>query len=136
MWKILLSSIFYSLENIFAKIAVETEHWSSTQLIIKRYAYFGLVVILYVLSQNGTVIRDFKNPSRLKYPILIGLASLFGGLFLYQSFATQGLAVAVPAVNGASVLITTLFGFFILKESVTYRKITGVIFLIVGLLLL
>ena len=136
MWTILLSSIFYSLENIFAKIAVETEKWSSTQLIIKRYAYFGIITIIYMLFQNGTIIKDIKNPMRLKYPILIGFASLLGGLFLYKSFATQGLAVAVPAVNGASVLLTSLFGVCILKESVTYRKISGIILLITGLLLI
>ena len=136
MLDIVLSSIGYSIENILAKLAITQQNWNPIQLIIKRYAYFGIMVILYLLFFNfKTIQTDFKDPTRLKYPILIGIMGVVGGIFLYKSFGSRGIAVAVPAVNGCSVLLTALFGFFVLKEGISIQKTIGIIFIIFGLIL-
>lgn len=136
MLNIIISSVGYSIENILAKLAISGQHWDPIQLILKRYSYFGIIVILYlVLFDMSTIQSDFNDLTSLKYPILIGLASLLGGLFLYRSFKSYGLAITVPAVNGSSVLFTTLFGIFVLKESIGIKKIIGILFLLFGLLL-
>ncbi|HHF55480.1 MAG TPA: DMT family transporter [Thermoplasmatales archaeon] len=122
---ILTASLMWALEPIFAKLAYASADFLHTSAI--RAIFACLTSLLYI------AIRDIKKislPSRYLPPLLYiaFVGTLFADLIYFLALTM------VPVINAVIIghmqpLFIVLFGFFILKESLTRYDYAGMIFM-------
>lgn len=117
---------------------------------MNNFIFFLLVLFNALLSVGGSVLfkygTKYSNGFHLNisnFEFNISLISMIG-LFLYcVSFilgmclvATNDLTKLIPSVNGLVFIFTILSGYFIFAESITIFKIMGIIFILLGIMLI
>ncbi len=122
----------WGMWGLFGKLASRTV--TSKNLIL--LGTIGALVIypIYFLF----FFRDFKFESRIPayyYALLAGLVGSLGAIFFYLSLS-KGEASKVVVITALYPALTVLLSYFLLKESMSPCKIAGIIFAIVGILLL
>ncbi len=98
------------------------------------FALPALLLTPYMLKKHrsnlGKCLREYKIPS-----LIIGLGSFGTYLIILFVFQFSYVSYVVP-VRETSVAIGALFGFFLLKEKITYRKVFTVLAITAGLILI
>jgi uncharacterized membrane protein len=89
-------------------------------------------LIMKVSGQNLTFTKD-----GIKFLLLAGLLNGAGEIFYITTLAKGGsLTLNYPIVIGATTLVIFLLSYFLLKEQINTIKIIGVVFTIIGIVLL
>ena len=107
--------------------------------------FSGIINFIFILSyilfiERDTIIKDFHKIKNDKIALLL-LVFITFCIFIVIDYATFELlkihkAYLIEAVIAIYPLITMLFGYLILNETVSYIHFLGVIFIITGLVLL
>lgn len=93
-----------------------------------RYLVASTVFIVYLSFRSTLVLSNV-------YQVLVGVIVGIGTIFYYEGLRRVK-AAQVGALELATPFFAALFGFFILKEHVTFMQIVGIALLIVGVYLL
>lgn len=133
------SWIIYTLYSFFG--------WGFLSLLIKMLVSRGVSVII-LLTYMYTFVSMFilieillkkikiSLPGSLPYFVGIGL---FSSIFNYFNFYAVSIAPNVGyvnAINASSISMVTIFSVLFFKDELSYRKLTGVVGVTLGLLLL
>lgn len=125
---ILLCTLFYALFEIFAGLAGgKVNDWLAAVL----YNSIGSVVplVVYVISRH----KGKSTVSGMLFAGLAGVAILLFSVVLARIFNRGGnLTYIIPVVYGGAIVLSSLFGWLILKDKVTGLQALGLVFIVVG----
>ena len=96
-----------------------------------------IFVIIASLNLAGERLREFSNLTALQAILLVasGITTSLSWIFYYRAMK-DGLVSYVAAIDKASILITLVLSFVLLKEPVTLRVVLGGILILGGMLVL
>jgi transporter family protein len=129
----ILSMVFAGLTSVLAKYGLQNIS-----------ADFGLgirttVIFIAITAINliGSKYKEFSNLTQLQLLLLIasGITTTLSWLFYYRAMK-DGLVSYVAAIDKASIIITLLLSFLLLKEPVTPKIIAGGILIFAGMIVL
>ena len=135
MWFVLalLSAIFAALTSILAKVGIEgvnSNLATAIRTVVVVVMAWGMVFLTN--AQNG--IAEISKRSWL-FLVLSGLATGVSWLCYYKALQDGQASVVVP-IDKLSILVTIAFSYFVLKEKLTKKSMTGLVLMTAGTLLL
>ena len=124
----LLSLVFEGIGLSGYVYAIRQSNWETTNLYVIFFLTFWTAVYLIYKKQ-------FKKPKFSKNVIALTGFSLIGTLAVSIGIEKASSAVVFP-VSSLSPLITSILGIILLKEKLLKYKLVGVVFIILGLVLM
>ena len=141
---LVIVTVSYAGYNLFIKLS-SSQNINNTNSIAATLSLqvFALVVTsifsVYLFSKGE---RIFVLPSKsYLYAIFGGISIGFaeiGYFYLFNAANPNGplnANTAIPVILGGTILITMIFSFYIFRESFSYQKILGTLFIIFGIYL-
>ena len=141
---LVIVTVSYAGYNLFIKLS-SSQNINNTNSIAATLSLqvFALVVTsifsVYLFSKGE---RIFVLPSKAYlYAIFAGISIGFaeiGYFYLFNAANPNGplnANTAIPVILGGTILITMIFSFYIFRESYSYQKILGTLFIIFGIYL-
>ncbi|MGC1239963.1 MAG: EamA family transporter [Chryseosolibacter sp.] len=129
----ILSMIFAGLTSVLAKYGLQNIS-----------ADFGLgvrttIIFLIITAINlvGAKYKEFTNLTNLQLGLLIasGITTTLSWIFYYRAMK-DGPVSYVASIDKASIVITLLLSFLLLKEPVTPKILAGASLILAGMLIL
>lgn len=131
-----LTIIFYALFDFFLKLSSERIHAGLGGFIINLTSALVLLIFIVLLRLKGEVVTNIR-PGGVLYSLAAGISIGLVTIFFMKMFASGvNLSIGVPFVRIGMVLLASLLGIFILKESVTAKYLIGFFLSLLGLYLL
>ena len=129
----ILSMIFAGLTSVLAKYGLQNIS-PDFGLGIRTTIIF---VIITVINLVGAKYKEFSNLTGLQLTLLAasGITTSLSWIFYYRAMK-DGLVSYVAAIDKASIIITLLLSFFLLKEPVTPKIMFGGSLIFIGMLVL
>ncbi len=129
----IVSMIFAGLTSVLAKYGLKNIN-PDFGLGIRTSVIFFLITLVNVA---GHKYKDFGLLTNKQWILLIasGITTTVSWLFYYRAM-NDGLVSYVAAIDKASIVITLLLSFWLLKEPFTPKIIFGGSFIVIGMLIL
>lgn len=134
MWLIyaLLTIIFYAGLDFFIKRAAGKIDEYLGAILLNFFAIIPAFIILAIIK--FPVKSMFITKPGLAFSILAGLSLGAGTLAFIKLFSTgSNLSLASPMVRIGIMLVTTVLGLLVLREHLSPKQLTGLLFAIIGL---
>lgn len=127
----ILSAVFASLTSILGKIGIEGVESNLGTAIRTIVVLIMAWLIVFVTGKQHTI-KDIDRKSWI-YLILSGFAT--GGSWLcYYRALQDGLASVVVPIDKLSILVTIIFSYVFLKETLTKKAVLGLVLIVAGTL--
>ena len=123
----LISLFSFGLWGLFTKLSIN--YIDSKSALI--YQTIGIVVISF-LALSTINFKPVANVKGLSYAILTGAAYSIG-CFFYFIAASKGKIITVVTLTSLYPLITILFAFLLLKESINFKQCIGIMFALIAI---
>jgi bacterial/archaeal transporter family protein len=129
----IISMIFAGLTSVLAKYGLQNIS-ADFGLGIRTTVIF---IIITVINLVGAKYKEFSNLTTLQITLLVasGITTTLSWIFYYRAMKV-GLVSYVAAIDKASILITLLLSFFLLKEPMTSKIVIGGCLIFMGMLVL
>jgi len=129
----IVSMLFAGLTSVLAKSGLKGI--SSDLGLAIRTAVVFILVTLNVTVLTG--VKDFSNITRnnLIFLALSGLTTSLSWIFYYRAMK-EGEVSMVASIDKASIVVTILLSFLILKEPMTAKLLVGAGFILTGMIIL
>lgn len=126
-----LSAIFASLTSILGKVGIEGVE-SNLGTAIRTIVVLIMAWIIVFITGKQQMLKKIDRTSWI-FLILSGIAT--GGSWLcYYRALQDGLASVVVPIDKLSILVTILFSYIFLKETLTRKALIGLILIVAGTL--
>jgi bacterial/archaeal transporter family protein len=127
------SMIFAGLTSVLAKYGLKNIH-PDFGLGIRTTVIFFIITLINVI---GSKYKDFGLITRNQWMLLVasGITTSISWIFYYRAMK-DGLVSYVSAIDKASIVITLLLSFILLKEPVTPKIMLGGGLIFIGMLVL
>ena len=126
-----LSAIFASLTSILGKVGIEGVE-SSLGTAIRTIVVLIMAWMIVFITGKQHMIRKIDWTSWI-YLILSGIATGCSWLCYYRALQ-DGLASVVVPIDKLSILVTILFSYLFLKETLTKKALIGLVLIVAGTL--
>jgi len=129
----ILSMIFAGLTSVLAKYGLQNIS-ADFGLGIRTTIIF---IIITLINLVGAKYKEFSNLTGFQLTLLAasGITTTLSWIFYYRAMK-DGPVSYVAAIDKASIIITLLLSFLLLKEPVTPKILIGGLFIFVGMLVL
>ncbi len=129
----ILSMIFAGVTAVLAKYGLQNVS-ADFGLGIRTTVIF---VIITTINLIGAKYKEFANLTTLQITLLVasGITTTLSWIFYYRAMK-DGLVSYVAAIDKASILITLLLSFFLLKEPMTPKIMIGASLIFMGMIVL
>ncbi len=129
---ILLATVFYTLFDIFASRAGgKVDANLSSVLFNSIGAILPLIIYFYLKSKKTDLLPT--TTSGIVASLAAGVSIALFSILLIKIFEKGGLAYVIPLIYGGSILLASLTGWLIFKESVSTLQLIGVFVIVVGI---
>lgn len=129
----LVASI-WGLNPIFEKLALNGA--TPFAMITIRFAFTTACLVLITFATNRVdQIMDIDRPT-LFWILLSGLAGGLIGLFLFFVALKQDDASRIVPIVASFPMFTAFYAYFFLKESIGPIRMAGIVFVVIGLILI
>ena len=108
-------------------------------LLSSLYLVFTSWGLLFMKMGGDSLMFSFKNgvQFRIGFLTLLGFIFYIGSFLLWQKLlVSSNLSYIFPILTGIVQILVLLMGVFIFKESVNITNILGIIFIMIGILLI
>lgn len=131
---LIIASVLYTLFNLFvAKAGGKLNDNLAAAIFNGLGAIIPFLIYVFVKNKNGTE----TTTSGLVYSILAGITIALVSVILVNIFArAENVSFVLPFVFGGTVVLGSIAGVFIFKESLSPMGIVGVTFVALGIGLL
>ncbi len=125
--------IFAGFTSVLAKYGLKNIH-PDLGLGIRTTVIFFLITLINVV---GSKYKDFGLLTQKQWLLLVasGITTTVSWVFYYRAMK-DGLVSYVAAIDKASIIITLLLSFFLLKEPMTPKVLIGAGLIFVGMIVL
>lgn len=129
----ILSMIFAGATSVLAKYGLENIH-PDLGLGIRTATIFFLITVFTLATDK---LKDIHLLTRTQLILLVcsGITTTLSWVFYYRAMK-DGLVSYVAAIDKASILITLILSFVLLKEPMTPKVIVGAGLILAGMLVL
>ena len=129
----ILSMIFAGMTSVLAKYGLQNIS-ADFGLGVRTTVIFFLITVINVV---GSRYKEFSNLTGMQAMLLIasGVTTTLSWLFYYRAMK-DGLVSYVASIDKASIIITLLLSFFLLKEPINAKIIFGSLLIFAGMLVL
>jgi|SRR6478736_2695500 len=135
-WKIfaVISMLFAGMTSVIAKFGMK-DLSSDVALSIRTMVVFAIVITnAFLLNNAMTEIRNAPK-SNLIFLAISGITTSLSWIFYYRAMK-EGQVSYVVSIDKASIVVSLLLSFIILKEPLTVKVLTGAAFILTGMLIL
>lgn len=125
---VILCALFYAVFEIFAGLAGgKVNEWLAAVL------YNGIGTIVPLVVYFATTSKGKTTLKGVVYASLAGVGIMLFSVLLARLFNKGGnLSYVIPAVYGAAIVLSALFGVFFLKEKVALLQLMGLALVLIG----
>jgi transporter family protein len=129
----ILSMVFAGVTAILAKYGLQ--NISADLGLVIRTAIIFLIVI--ILNFFGNKYKEVSNLTSLQLCLLLasGITTALSWIFYFRAIK-EGTVSYVVAIDKASILITLILSFVLLKEPLTLKVLMGAALILVGMVVL
>ena len=129
----ILSMIFAGVTSVLAKYGLQNIS-ADFGLGVRTTVIF---VIIAAINVTGAKLKEFSNLTSLQLTLLIasGITTTLSWIFYYRAMK-DGMVSYVAAIDKASILITLLLSFLLLKEPISPKIIAGGLLIFAGMIVL
>jgi len=129
----ILSMVFAGLTSVLAKYGLQNIS-PDFGLGIRTSVIFVVITTINVI---GAKYKEFATLTGVQLTLLIasGLTTTLSWIFYYRAMK-DGLVSYVAAIDKASIVITLVFSFLLLKEPMTPKILVGGAFILIGMIIL
>jgi transporter family protein len=129
----ILSMIFAGMTSVLAKFGLQNIH-PDLGLGIRTTVIFLLISSIVLFSDK---LKDVSLVTTKQWLLLIasGVTTTLSWLFYYRAMK-DGLVSYVAAIDKASIIITLILSFVLLKEPMSPKLIIGAVLILAGMLVL
>lgn len=129
----IISMIFAGLTSVLAKYGLQNIS-ADFGLGVRTTVIF---VIITTINLIGAKYKEFANLTTVQITLLVasGVTTTLSWIFYYRAMK-DGLVSYVAAIDKASIIITLLLSFFLLKEPMSPKIIVGASLIFIGMIVL
>ncbi|HMW97701.1 MAG TPA: EamA family transporter [Flavobacteriales bacterium] len=129
----IISMLFAGITAVIAKLGMKSVS-GDTALVVRTSLIFVLVWVNAFAFRHVQALNMLSRKDVL-FLCLSGLTTFFSWLFYYRAMKEGNVSV-VATIDKASIVITLLLSFWILKEPFTWRLAAGATLILAGLVVL
>jgi bacterial/archaeal transporter family protein len=129
------AAILYGLHQIFTKMAADRISDGLGGFVVESTAAITILAYLTTLYVTGKWNQQYTRPG-VVYSAITGICVGIGTIFFFLLFQKGGPLSAVPMVLAVGAAIMAVAGIFFFGESASLSRILGIVFSILGLVLL
>jgi transporter family protein len=135
-WKIfaIISMVFAGLTSVIAKFGMKSLS-SDVALCIRTIVVFGIVTANAFLLHDALSEIKQAPKSNLIFLAISGITTSLSWIFYYRAMK-EGQVSYVASIDKASIVVTLLLSFILLKEPMTAKVLTGAAFILTGMIIL
>lgn len=126
--------LFAGITSVVAKFGMK-DLSSDTALAIRTAVVFFIVVTNAFLFRNAFAELQQAPAKNLIFLAISGITTSVSWIFYYRAMKL-GQVSYVASIDKASIVVTLLLSFLILKEPVTAKVLTGAGFILIGMVIL
>ncbi len=129
------AAVLYGLHQIFTKMAADRISDGLGGLVVESTAALTIFAYLATLYLSGKWNQQYTKPG-VAYSAITGICVGVGTIFFFLLFQKGGPLSAVPMILAVGAAIMAVTGIFFFGESASLSRLLGIVFSIIGLLLL
>lgn len=130
----IISMIFAGLTSVIAKFGMK-DLSSDTALAIRTIVVFVIIVANAFLFRNAFAELQQAPKSNLIFLAISGITTSLSWIFYYRAMKI-GQVSYVASIDKASIVVTLLLSFLLLKEPMTAKILAGAGFILTGMIIL
>jgi transporter family protein len=134
-WYAVIAAVLYGAHQIFTRLAAEHIGDGLGGFIVEASATLSILIYLAFLWLIGGWNQKF-SAAGFNYSVLTGVCVGAGTITFFLLFQRGGPLSAVPAILAGGAAIMAIAGILFFRETLSWQRIVGVTFAIIGLLLL
>lgn len=130
----IISMVFAGITSVIAKFGMKGLS-SDTALAIRTAVVFTIVVLnAFIFNNAFSELRHFPAKN-LIFLIISGITTSVSWIFYYRAMKI-GPVSYIASIDKASIVVTLLLSFILLKEPITAKILAGAIFILIGMIIL
>ena len=135
-WKLyaILSMIFAGFTSVIAKFGMKNLS-SDAALSVRTVVVFLIISANAILFANTFEQIKQAPKSNLIFLTISGITTSLSWIFYYRAMK-EGQVSYVASIDKASIVVTLLLSFIILREPLTAKVLAGAIFILTGMIIL
>lgn len=135
-WKLfaIISMLFAGLTSVIAKFGMKNLS-SDVALSVRTMVVFSIVTANAFLLNDAFMEIKQAPKSNLFYLVISGVTTSLSWIFYYRAMK-EGQVSYVASIDKASIIVTLLLSFILLKEPVTAKILIGAAFILIGMIIL
>jgi transporter family protein len=130
----IISMLFAGLTSVIAKFGMK-DLSSDTALAVRTAVVFSIVIANAFLFRNAFVEIQQTSSKNLIFLAISGITTSLSWIFYYRAMK-EGQVSYVASIDKASIVVTLILSFIILKEPVTAKLLAGAAFILTGMIIL
>lgn len=130
----IISMLFAGVTSVIAKFGMK-DLSSDTALAFRTSVVFTIVIANALLFRNAITELQQAPAKNLIFLAISGLTTSLSWIFYYRAMK-EGQVSYVASIDKASIVVTLLLSFLILKEPLTPKLLAGSAFILTGMLIL
>lgn len=130
----IISMLFAGLTSVIAKFGMK-DLSSDTALAVRTVVVFTIVIVNAFLFRSAYHELQAAPSKNLIFLAISGITTSFSWIFYYRAIK-EGQVSYVASIDKASIVVTLLLSFLILKEPVTAKVLIGAGFILTGMVIL
>lgn len=130
----IISMIFAGITSVLAKFGMKNLN-SDTALVIRTFIVFSIILANGFLFKNAFAEIRHTSLQNILFLVLSGITTSLSWVFYYRAMK-EGQVSYVASIDKASIVVTLLLSFVLLKEPITAKVLLGGGFILTGMLIL
>jgi bacterial/archaeal transporter family protein len=130
----IISMLFAGITSVVAKFGMK-DLSSDTALTVRTAVVFSIVVANAFLFRNAYSELQQAPKSNLLFLAISGITTALSWIFYYRAMK-EGPVSYVASIDKASIVVTLVLSFVLLKEPMTAKVLIGAGFILVGMVIL
>ncbi len=130
----IISMLFAGLTSVIAKFGMK-DLSSDTALAIRTSVVFTIVIANAFILRNAYNELQNAPAKNLIFLAISGITTSLSWIFYYRAMK-EGQVSYVASIDKASIVVTLLLSFLILKEPITTKVLLGAGFILTGMVIL
>lgn len=135
-WKLyaIISMLFAGVTSVIAKFGMKNLS-SDVALSIRTLVVFSIITANALLFTNAFQQLKQSPKSNLIFLAISGITTSLSWIFYYRAMK-EGQVSFVASIDKASIVVTLLLSFFLLKEPMSAKVLAGATFISIGMIIL
>ena len=134
-WYAVLAAVLYGAHQIFTRLAAERIGEGLGGFVVEASAALSILIYLAILWFAGRSTQKFSGAG-FTYSLVTGICVGAGTIAFFLFFQKGGPLSSVPAILAGGAALMAIAGILFFREPLSWQRIVGVAFAIIGLFLL